>query len=214
VPVAIGIGGSLNMISGIVPRSPERFQRLGIEWLYRASREPGRLIGRYLSDFLTLLTPLARQITALARQRERKPLVIGAAIQLLGAMLIPLSGGLSSDDCPELEEQIALNRLGRSHVVLNLSGLTYLDGVAITRIIRLASRLHHDDSGLWLVNARPAVLRILRTSGASSRAGSLIHVVPSVKEALERIAARAAAPHYDGHEVLTSLHGKSFYQTT
>ncbi len=214
VPVAIGIGGALNMISGIVPRSPEKFQRLGIEWLYRASREPGRLIGRYLSDFFSLLGPLARQMSALARQGERKPLFEGAAVQLPGATLIPLAGGLSSFDCPELEEQIALNRLGGSHVILDLAGLTYIDGVAMTQIIRLASRLHHSGSGLWLVNARPAVLRVLRTSGASERAGSLVHVLPSVHQALERIAALSSTPHYDEHEVLTGLHAKAFYQTT
>jgi len=214
VPVCIGIGGSLNMISGIVPRSPERFQRLGIEWLYRASREPGRLIGRYLSDFFGLLTPLARQMFAFARQGERKPLFEGAAVQLTGATLIPLAGGLSGYDCPELEEQIILNRLGSSHVVLDLAGLNYIDGIAITRLIRLANRLHNNGSGLWLVNARAAVLRILRTSGASSRAGSLLYVLPSVQEALERIAALSATPHYDGHEVLSGLHAKAFYQTT
>jgi N-acetylglucosaminyldiphosphoundecaprenol N-acetyl-beta-D-mannosaminyltransferase len=214
VPVAVGIGGSLNMIAGIVPRSPENFQRLGIEWLYRASREPGRLLSRYFSDFCTLLVPMVKQVIAIARQGERKPFTSGAAAQLSGTTLIPIAGGLSSSDCPELEEQIALSRLGNSHVILDLAGLTYLDSVAITQIIRLASRLHHSGSGLWLVNARPAVLRVLRASGASERAGSLVHVLPSVYQALEKIAALTVTPHYDGHEVLTGLHAKAFYQTT
>ena len=206
VPVCIGIGGSLNMIAGIVPRSPERFQRLGVEWLYRASREPGRLIGRYLSDFCGLLLPLARQMLATARQGERCPLFEGAPVQLPGATLIPLSGGMSGFDCTELIEQIERRRLGSSHVILDLAGLTYVDAVAVTHLIRLGSRLHRSGSGLWLVNARPAVLRMLR----GARIGSLVNLRPSVEDALQKIAALSAQEHYDGHEVLSGLHAKAF----
>ncbi len=41
--VAIGVGGVFDVLSGSVPRAPEIFQRLGLEWLYRLAREPGRL---------------------------------------------------------------------------------------------------------------------------------------------------------------------------
>jgi N-acetylglucosaminyldiphosphoundecaprenol N-acetyl-beta-D-mannosaminyltransferase len=42
VPVAIGVGGSLDVIAGRIPRAPLWMQRLGFEWLYRALREPRR----------------------------------------------------------------------------------------------------------------------------------------------------------------------------
>ncbi|MDR3735714.1 MAG: WecB/TagA/CpsF family glycosyltransferase, partial [Acidobacteriaceae bacterium] len=177
VPVCIGIGGSLNMIAGIVPRSPEKYQRLGIEWLYRASREPGRLLGRYISDAMGLLLPLARQMLAFARQGERTPLFEGAPIQLPGVTIFPLTGGLSGFDCSALEEQIDRRRVGKTHVILDLSQLNFIDGVAVTRIIRLANRLHQQESGLWLANLRPSVYRILR----GSRAGDPVHFVRSVR---------------------------------
>lgn len=41
----IGLGGSLDVFAGKVERAPERFQRLGLEWLYRLMKEPSR-IGR------------------------------------------------------------------------------------------------------------------------------------------------------------------------
>ncbi|MBE3519467.1 MAG: WecB/TagA/CpsF family glycosyltransferase [Firmicutes bacterium] len=41
--VGIGLGGVLDVLAGKVPRAPEKFQRLGIEWLYRLIREPRRL---------------------------------------------------------------------------------------------------------------------------------------------------------------------------
>jgi N-acetylglucosaminyldiphosphoundecaprenol N-acetyl-beta-D-mannosaminyltransferase len=43
VPVAIGVGGSLDVIAGRVKRAPRWIQRLGLEWLYRVLREPSRL---------------------------------------------------------------------------------------------------------------------------------------------------------------------------
>lgn len=42
VAVAIGIGGSLDFIVGKQKRAPHWLQRLGLEWLYRLTREPWR----------------------------------------------------------------------------------------------------------------------------------------------------------------------------
>lgn len=42
VPVAIGVGGSFDVLAGRVPRAPRWMQRAGLEWLYRALREPRR----------------------------------------------------------------------------------------------------------------------------------------------------------------------------
>ena len=50
----IGLGGSLDVFAGKVERAPERFQKLGLEWLYRLVKQPSR-IGRMagLPLFLT-----------------------------------------------------------------------------------------------------------------------------------------------------------------
>ena len=42
VRVAIGVGGSLDVMSGNVKRAPEAFQKLGLEWFYRLLKEPTR----------------------------------------------------------------------------------------------------------------------------------------------------------------------------
>jgi len=42
-PVAIGVGGTLDVLAGRVKRAPPWMQRVGLEWLYRALREPKRL---------------------------------------------------------------------------------------------------------------------------------------------------------------------------
>ena len=48
VPLVHGVGGSFDVMAGKVQRAPERWQKLGLEWLYRVKQEPGRLWKRYL----------------------------------------------------------------------------------------------------------------------------------------------------------------------
>ncbi len=41
--VRMGVGGSLDVLAGRVPRAPAAMRRAGLEWLYRLYREPRRL---------------------------------------------------------------------------------------------------------------------------------------------------------------------------
>ena len=43
VAMAMGIGGSLDFIAGLVPRAPQWMRARGLEWLYRLLRQPWRL---------------------------------------------------------------------------------------------------------------------------------------------------------------------------
>jgi N-acetylglucosaminyldiphosphoundecaprenol N-acetyl-beta-D-mannosaminyltransferase len=42
VRLAMAVGGSLDVLAGVVPRAPLTFRRLGLEWLWRLLREPRR----------------------------------------------------------------------------------------------------------------------------------------------------------------------------
>lgn len=44
VGIMIGAGGSLDVFAGVVERAPEKWQKLGLEWLYRLLKEPKRII--------------------------------------------------------------------------------------------------------------------------------------------------------------------------
>lgn len=55
VPVAVGVGGAFEIISGRVPRAPEWIRQIGMEWFYRLLREPKRLWRRYLIGNLEFL---------------------------------------------------------------------------------------------------------------------------------------------------------------
>ena len=60
--VCVGIGGTLDFITGRVKRAPRWMQRSGMEWLYRLAQEPRRLAWRYLVNDPRFLLVLARTL--------------------------------------------------------------------------------------------------------------------------------------------------------
>ena len=42
VPVSIGVGGTLDVMAGVVQRAPRWMQRAKLEWLFRALLQPSR----------------------------------------------------------------------------------------------------------------------------------------------------------------------------
>ena len=66
--VGLCVGGSLNFLSGAVPRAPEWIQKLYLEWLHRIFSEPRRLTGRYARDGLRFIPILVKQL------RNKQPL--------------------------------------------------------------------------------------------------------------------------------------------
>ncbi|MBI5470986.1 MAG: WecB/TagA/CpsF family glycosyltransferase [Ignavibacteriae bacterium] len=47
-PVIQGVGGSFDVVAGIIPRAPRWMQKYGLEWLDRVIREPRRMLKRYM----------------------------------------------------------------------------------------------------------------------------------------------------------------------
>jgi N-acetylglucosaminyldiphosphoundecaprenol N-acetyl-beta-D-mannosaminyltransferase len=50
VPVAIGVGGTIDFLAGQLKRAPVWMQRSGTEWMFRLAQEPRRLFKRYARD--------------------------------------------------------------------------------------------------------------------------------------------------------------------
>jgi len=62
----IGVGGSFDVLAGVIRRAPKIVQRAGLEWAWRLAMEPRRLWRRYLhynTQFLQLLLMDALQST-------------------------------------------------------------------------------------------------------------------------------------------------------
>ena len=59
--VVHGVGGSFDVLAGVVKRAPVAWQRVGCEWLYRALQEPRRLGRRYLTTNVAFVGLVARE---------------------------------------------------------------------------------------------------------------------------------------------------------
>jgi N-acetylglucosaminyldiphosphoundecaprenol N-acetyl-beta-D-mannosaminyltransferase len=71
--VLLGVGASLDFVAGTLPRSPPWLSRVGLEWLFRLSREPRRLWRRYLLRDPKFLIILGRAVSAARGGPGRAP---------------------------------------------------------------------------------------------------------------------------------------------
>jgi N-acetylglucosaminyldiphosphoundecaprenol N-acetyl-beta-D-mannosaminyltransferase len=72
--VCHGVGGSFDVMAGLVRRAPSWMQRTGLEWLYRIWQEPRRMWKRYLVTNAQFLVLAMGEIACRRRTRIAKPL--------------------------------------------------------------------------------------------------------------------------------------------
>ena len=68
-PVLVGVGAAFDFHAGLVAQAPEWMQRLGLEWVFRLSREPRRLWRRYLRYNPRFVSGFAAQYLSHRRAR-------------------------------------------------------------------------------------------------------------------------------------------------
>jgi N-acetylglucosaminyldiphosphoundecaprenol N-acetyl-beta-D-mannosaminyltransferase len=61
VPFVMGVGGSFDVVAGVVKRAPLWVQRLGMEWFYRFAQEPRRMWHRYFVEDMAFFPLLWRE---------------------------------------------------------------------------------------------------------------------------------------------------------
>ncbi len=61
VPVAIGVGGTIDFLAGRMKRAPRWMRHTGAEWLFRLAQEPRRLFRRYADDLMKFFPALIAQ---------------------------------------------------------------------------------------------------------------------------------------------------------
>lgn len=70
VNLAVGVGGSFDVVAGITKRAPLTMQRMGLEWLYRLMQEPRRMFKRYLIGNIRFLVLVAQEIRLQRRRAD------------------------------------------------------------------------------------------------------------------------------------------------
>jgi N-acetylglucosaminyldiphosphoundecaprenol N-acetyl-beta-D-mannosaminyltransferase len=183
VPLCMGVGASLDFLAGEVQRAPLWMQSAGLEWLYRAAREPRRLAQRYLADAYGLARHLPAQLAANAIQPRRVLAPIIETARRGNASVISVQGDLTGASLAELEGHICRAFEDDRHIVLDLESTTYFGLDSLGLLVHLAKMMKACKRQLWLAGAPSHVVRLLH----ASRMSRYFVSAPNVEDAMYRI---------------------------
>jgi N-acetylglucosaminyldiphosphoundecaprenol N-acetyl-beta-D-mannosaminyltransferase len=183
VPVCIGVGASLDFLSGRVSRAPMWMQRFGMEWLYRTTQEPSRLAKRYANNAAGLMRYLTLQLAATLAQTKQLALTQISKDISGSSMILRVQGNFTGALLPKFEEEARDAVLSRFHLVLDLSKTNYIGPDALGSLIHLSSIARCWKRELWLTELRPCLQRVLR----ATQLATSFRIAPKVTDALRRI---------------------------
>lgn len=162
VPVAIGVGATLDFLAGRVKRAPAWMRHSGTEWVYRLLQEPRRLFRRYASD-LVFFAPTFLEQWSRFRAGDSSGAPQTTASVPPGWSGVDLGEALTRrtlDEFPAFWSGV-LN--GRSHCLVDTSRLRTIDATGIAFLIRWRRLLARQKRQLVLVAPSRRLDRVLRS---------------------------------------------------
>jgi N-acetylglucosaminyldiphosphoundecaprenol N-acetyl-beta-D-mannosaminyltransferase len=148
VPVAMGVGGSFEILVGDVRRAPEWIQRCGLEWAMRFVQEPGRLGPRYLRDFLGLARKLPMTLLAGWVQRPYLGASHATTVTTPQVMHVYAHGKLSGEIASALLEAASASVAGSLVMVVHLTAVRQITAAGLGTLMDVRRQLL--DAGLTL----------------------------------------------------------------
>jgi N-acetylglucosaminyldiphosphoundecaprenol N-acetyl-beta-D-mannosaminyltransferase len=178
VPVAAGVGATIDFLGGQVKRAPAWMQCSGTEWIFRLAQEPRRLFGRYAKDLWVFGRSILSQWWQLkARSARRRQ---GGGSRDKGSLsrhstLDPVHSSFGEGlQCVNLPQRLdlAAARDGALPVeqilsdgrdcLLQMANVEFIDSTGIGLLIQLQKKLRAGGRQLILVAPSLAVQRALK----------------------------------------------------
>jgi len=162
VPVAIGVGGTIDFLADRLKRAPLWMRRVGLEWLFRLVQEPRRLYSRYARDARQFGAAILQQLWYLQWRKPRNlncpPTNIDVAEPTWRRIHPPpaLTRPVIARDARIWSR--ALNH----HCLVELSQVQFIDSTGVGLLIQLHRQLLEKDLCLILLHPSEAVRRAIR----------------------------------------------------
>lgn len=194
VPVAIGVGATLDFLAGRIKRAPTWMRHTGTEWVFRLLQEPRRLFRRYATDFIHFLPTLTRQWWQLGSDRNASDRPREEGFVAPEWRRIDVGARLTRQSL-ERNAGFWRNVPRTTHCFFDLSRVRRVDGTGVAFLIRWRKELQAAGRRLVLLAPSVPLQRIL----ASLRLSDHFLIAPDVGEAT-RYARLPATPtvHRDG----------------
>lgn len=165
VPVAIGVGATIDFLAGAVKRAPVWMRKTGLEWFFRVAQEPKRLARRYWTDICVVGPGLLKQLLKMGQQNQTPPRAVSDTspdparetdpssppVIVLPERLDALSAR-NAELWPTIENRT---------LILDASGTTFLDSTGTGKLVRFARASREHGGQCILMGASPAVLSTL-----------------------------------------------------
>jgi N-acetylglucosaminyldiphosphoundecaprenol N-acetyl-beta-D-mannosaminyltransferase len=164
VPVALGVGGSLDFIAGTQNRAPRWVQSIGMEWFWRLASQPTRLFRRYSSNLVFLMMMLGRLMWVRLTPPGRSAASPfpdtpgGDSGRVARVPLAPLSSPKAAVEFCARHEARAREGI----TVLDLDGYIWLNSLELGALARLARAAGQGGRPLLLAGVSARVRRLLR----------------------------------------------------
>jgi N-acetylglucosaminyldiphosphoundecaprenol N-acetyl-beta-D-mannosaminyltransferase len=218
VPIAIGVGATLDFLSGSVPRAPEWMKRTSTEWLFRMSLEPRRLGKRYAQDIWHGVMPLALQTALDVVMRfltPRRKANDEATMQLKRMNVVSQDGPLDIlvvQGCHKHDLALVASKLSEyscDAIIVDLRRCAHLDSEALSALVAIDRQMRKQSKHCRVVTGviSRQILRIARLH-------DVLAVEASLDDALDSLQFMGKHPlrieEKDVHEGmrLIALHGE------
>ena len=167
VPLAIGVGGSLDFLAGVQWRAPVWVRRIGLEWVWRLGTNPRRLYRRYAGNIVFLLTVctrlLALRLRAGCGSRPKADAVpMTAWTEGLDAHVRLIDWpGFSEARAAQAWSDQAGGGMGHPLLVLDLHAAHWLSSLELGTLLTLAQSCRVRNARLFLIRVAPRVRQLL-----------------------------------------------------
>lgn len=192
VPVAMGVGASLDFITGDQKRAPAWIRRIYLEWLWRICCSPRRLFVRYLAN-LRFLFSATRQMISIHYMADRP-----VPVQMLDdADITQLQqNGIFVERFQGLKDESSIrefiDRLGQEaagmNLLLDIHAVPWLNSLELGALLEINKACRRVGKRLILYAPRPKVCRLLETCRLSdyfdsaTRLGGVEAIVKNLRE--------------------------------
>jgi N-acetylglucosaminyldiphosphoundecaprenol N-acetyl-beta-D-mannosaminyltransferase len=188
VPVAMGVGGTLDFIAGTTLRAPSWMQHAGLEWLYRLTQEPRRLWRRYVTDLINFAYFFGRQWWRLrARRSDGAPLATTRGDMIRDMAVISVSGRLDASTQSTLAAEAERALEITPDLAIDLRDATLIDSAGIGALVALAKQARDQGGDLFLL----AVPRPIEETLRLIKLDTFFQILPSSRHADEARTQRA-----------------------
>lgn len=168
VPVAIGVGATIDFLAGTVKRAPVWMRKTGLEWFFRVAQEPKRLAHRYWTDIRVVGPGLLKQLLKMGPQNQAPTRAAASGSPLDSETLSrrhtpppPIVALPERLDALSARDATLWPAVENRTLILDAARTTFLDSTGTGKLVRFA-RASREHGGLCiLMGATPAILSTL-----------------------------------------------------